>query len=374
MNRLASLPLALALAHGILSTALWAGCGSSPARQEQQKGLYPAIAPPVEQATPAALKNSAQTALPQGQHALHAKMANVADANVTASLDAADFSQRFFQAGPTNIFNILRSVDDLIEDISRQASAGAQPCMSQEPVGYDLAVPGEAVTMYAQCFEQQPAAFAGDPHLLQWAKVAGSFHVYSASGVGWIAAIATPLARTATDETPTAASDYSVRAWFSVGFTNSQLPAGALGTGWFNGSYGLVALTANPKEGSFELTAAGVGMGYCGAHFVSDGTSVFGIGSIDMAASCLPPGEICLDASSGSKRESCTVSAENFVLTPLGRDSVSVTAATTWAASGYPGSKGNLVRLDGTATDSAHFGPSVPPSGVGVFALSDAKP
>jgi hypothetical protein len=38
-----------------------------------------------------------------------------------------------------------------------------------------------------------------------------------------------------------------------------------------------------------------------------------------------------------------------------------------WAPSAYPGGPANQVTLDGTPTDSIHFGPTAPTPGVGSF-------
>jgi hypothetical protein len=333
---------------------------------------YPLLGPAVKAATPHGLKGTVQKALDRRGHTLPAS---------PNSLDASDFIQRFFQAGPTNLFNILQTVDGLIGSVNQADTAA---CTAAAATPYTLATAGGNVQMFAQCYNQQSQHSSGDPGLFQWGVSDGNFYVYHAAGAAWVAAIASPLAGAAdanlamnanvasNANLSMDANAYLIQAWFGVGYTNDQLPAvpasGNVPNAWFNGSYATVALVANPQTKTFEMTAAGVGIGYCGAQFASDGNSIFGIGSTDMGSTCNSAKTVCLEAATAVPRSTaCSVQQTNFALTPVGRRS-SVSLGTTFAASAYPGSSANQVVVDGTASDSVHFGPVEPPLGVTAFA------
>jgi hypothetical protein len=73
----------------------------------------------------------------------------------------------------------------------------------------------------------------------------------------------------------------------------------------------------------------------------------------------------------------CSGDVTTFALTPMGRVSsvgphaggpgVDAGPGAALAPSAYPGGPANQVTLDGTPTDSIHFGPTAPTPGVGSF-------
>ena len=91
--------------------------------------------------------------------------------------------------------------------------------------------------------------------------------------------------------------------------------------------------------------------------------------------SCAPTGTLCVAASDLSTSGTCGDALSTFELAPLGRATstgpnaggpgAEAGSGATWGASDYPGGTADTVHLDGTSTDSLHFGPTKPTQGVG---------
>ena len=302
-------------------------------------------------------------------------------------LSVLDIAQRFFDAGPTDIYFILQSIDAMITGLN--GGSDTSPCLSQAPAAYTLHPFGESVAMYGQCYQQTGSS------LLQWGVKDGTFYLWNVGGVELTAIIATPLtagasgnagggaadADTADADTSEAGGDgggavaqYAVHAWIGVGADNG---AGGCGTAWDDCSYGAIELTANPATASFEMAVAGVGFGYCGAQLVSDGTHVFVSGSTDMGSTCNDSDTLCVAASDGSAA-TCTSAEQVLAIAPMGREATSGPAtlatagdasAQVFAASAYPGGAGNTIVLDGTLSDSVHIdsASTTPSKGLGQY-------
>jgi hypothetical protein len=311
----------------------------------------------VKAAAPIAFGGTAARAIQRLAFGSAREMALFADPD---PISATDFAQRFFQAGPTDIYQILTDIDGRVGGINSQT--GSQACLTQAPVSYDLTPFGETVAMYGQCYQQ-----LGDKGFVQWGVKDGATYLYVQVGAGNLAAIVTPGA----------SGSNAVKAWGTVGNAGIYNTNGTNETNWDSiGSYGVYALTADPATKKLEMVAAGTGLGYCGAHFVTDGTNIFGEGSADMGETCVAKAPICVLASDGTTPASgdCSVGTANYTLTSIGRkaahspDSASLTAGPpngTWGESTYP--TVTNITLDGTDTDSLSFGPKTPTSGVGEF-------
>jgi hypothetical protein len=300
------LPLVLCLA---------AACTNQPAD-------LPLITPPVRAATPAGF----------GGMATRARTAPLA-----AMLSASDIHDRFFSPGPTEVFQILQSVDDRIDEAN--SATGAHACLDQAPVPYTLHVFGQDVAFQAQCYRTFDAGF------MQFGSDAdGITYLYETGGAARLAA---------------RISGDTVDVWYGVGYTNATC-----GNGSFDGcSYGVTQIEAQPASHAFEMTVAGIGVGYCGVQLRSDGTVIYGEGSTDMGATCDDVATLCANASDLSAATACDA-VSTFALPPLGRQAGS--GSHVFGASLYPATP-NIV-LDGTATDSLGFGPgSAPTDGVGEF-------
>ncbi|MEP6859840.1 MAG: hypothetical protein ABJE66_04420 [Deltaproteobacteria bacterium] len=82
------------------------------------------------------------------------------------------------------------------------------------------------------------------------------------------------------------------------------------------------------------------------------------MGSPDMGETCNETSTLCVAASDLSMPGTCT--APMLQLTPVGRRAGS--GAHVFGASTYPSAPN--ITLDGSETDSLHFGPSAPSDGV----------
>lgn len=359
-------------------------------------GSYALVTPLVRAAAPASLGGTVTTTMATRDF-------HVADLPVDGggapgpggppggSLSAADIKSRFFEAGPTNIYGILGAIDSRIVELNTRAATQRPACLDQEPVAYPITPLGASVTFYAQCYEQMPSPHAEDPGLIQFGQKDGVTYYYAAQGAAWVAATLTP--KDTASQTDAGASDdagsqddggsqsdageaaprYVVHAWSGVGYLN------AVGCGDKSGyddcSYGFIELQADTSEHTFEMSVAGIGFGYCGAQLKSDGDHVYAAGSIDMASSCVASGAVCVSPTDLTTEMSCEGSATTFALAPLGRVStpgphaggpgVDAGPNPMWAPSEYPGGAQNGVTLDGTSSDSLHFGPTAPTPGAG---------
>jgi len=334
----------IALAQGCSSSS--GGGGSS--------NRFPQITPPIEAATPAGLKSAFMDAVRlAGPMTLNASFVNP----FSGSLSISQFETDFFQTGPTVLFNITTNVDNRMAFFNGQTSSN---CLTSTPVPYTITPAGQAgpVTMYAQCYTQITSGFTGDPGLIMVGQNNGITYIWDANGAAWTAAIAKPDG-----------NSYDVHAWYSVGIGNgvSGSGAGQCGTSWDGCSYGVAEVSSTASTGAFEMTAAGIGVGYCGVQFASDGTNTYGIGSVDGGGSCEAQATLCLLSSNESTTASggiCTAATPFSVTTAIG--TIGGTAnSVTWGTSTYPASAN--VTLNGTATDSVHFGPTTPPAGVTSF-------
>lgn len=314
------------------------------------RAMLPLITPPVRAATPAGLNGNLKTQSPVGI------------AGKLLALDSGDLRSRFFSAGPTNIFRILEDVDALISDINRTRADA--PCLAQEPIAYDLKPFGQTQTFYASCYRfDMPGPVQSSSTLLQFGKKDGAVYLYLASGVAHVAARITPAAGSTltADDAGTPTGGYRVDAWIGVGYNNAA--ECGMRTGFDGCSYGVIELHTDESRGRFEMSVAGLGFGYCGAQLSSDGTSVYAVGSPDMGETCLATTELCVAASDVSSPAVCSAELKQFSAAPLGRTKTAGTTQ-TFGASEYPGSTANQITLNGTETDSLHFGPLKPTSGV----------
>ena len=337
----------------ILATvATLCACGQSTQVSSRPNGKYPTLTPAVKSATP------------QGFQVHTAGF---------FSLDAADFRSRFFESGPTNLFSILQDVDGRIEDINQQTSKRTSACTSQAAVPYTVTAPGGDVTLFAQCYESLSTPNGQAGAFVQWGTQDGVFYIYSAIGAEHLAAVATPLqvaTGAANSGTAIDPNQYSIQLWFGVGYDNAA-GCGSSST-WDGCSYGVAEVLANPNTVSFEMSVAGVGFGYCGAQYKSDGVNLYGAGSSDMGSTCNTTDTLCVSASDGTTPATCSAAQRAFTLPGLGRQQAVASPATVntsgvWAASAYPGGSANTVVLNGTSTDSLALGPTRPTSGVGAL-------
>jgi hypothetical protein len=294
--------------------------------------------------------------------------------NTNLSTDIGNLQSRFFSgAGPTEIVGqLMPTLDTLIGNINTLASQSTSACLTQTPVSYNINPAGQTIQMYAQCYVTGTAGYSGDPAFTQFGITStGTIYIYSAQDAEWVAAIVTPLGSGA----------YTVIAYLGVGYMNAASMNGgcsATPDAWDAGSYGLIELSANSSTGTFELTTAGSGLGFCGAQLVSNGTSIYAVVSNDMGTTCGTSGasdDLCVSAADVTTASSTNCpTAANFTLSPIGRvggvsegksNANSCTSGLTYGASTYPASPN--VTFNGTSSDSLHFGPTTPTTGTGML-------
>jgi hypothetical protein len=318
-----------ALLSSMICAAACTGSGAS--------ADLPLIVPPVRAATPSSFQAAARTA-PQ--------------AAVDGAISAGEFRDRFFNpaGGPTEVFQILAGIDARLAEVN---TAGDKPhaCLEQAPVDYALSIFGQDVPFAAQCYRRFGTTGSGPAAFMQFGQRDGVTYLFVTGGAARVAARVTPVSGT---------TDVEVDAWYGVGYTNAM--CGTDHT--FDGcSYAATQIHADPTTRAFEMTVAGIGVGFCGISMRSDGTSIYGAGSGDMGATCQDRSTLCASAGDLTAPGACDAIA-SFTLPALGRRAGA--GAHAFGASHYPDAP--TIALDGTSTDSLGFGPATAPTaGVGDF-------
>lgn len=306
----------------------------------------------------------------------------------------AQIASRFFSGeGPTDVYSLLDSVDNRISELNLRSPG--RSCMNLEPVQVELPRwPGENLTIFAHCYEEidedgflmfgvrngtaQLYSRIGATTLVAYARIAeGLFNestacCYRVNGdLGEDCACVdgscmTPSCRTTPEGWPesTARSYRNVSSalvdvdiYFSVGVEMNASETG---------SRGLMHLVARPSENTFQASVAGIGLGFCGAQFASDGASIRFVGSQDgVNGACQPKNETCVLAQDLGAPGDCA--AVGFSLAPLGRAATEdflFQSVELWAASQYP-DFGDFAAVDVGAggNSSVAFGPAAVPLG-----------
>lgn len=260
------------------------------------------------------------------------------------TLDPQTLISRFFNpsGGPSNVFGILKDVDAQVRGINAQINTVYKKCMNNTPTAYTLSTWGLNTTFYAQC--SQAGEIGNETHPLpfnQWAIKNKNYYLYSGGGESSVAAIIFNYNATGGPD--------SVRVWYSVGQINR------------NGSHGVVEILAKPREATFEMTAAGGGLGFCGAQLKSNNITLNITGSEDNGATCTSPETLCVSAQNLNTAATCTGSVNQFTLRAIGRmryNNTGQSVARIEGPSKYPSVPN--VYLTGKGFDSTFFGPRVP--------------
>jgi len=269
-------------------------------------------------------------------------------------LQSSRFKDTFFDKGPTSVFNILDAVDERIVGFNNGSAANYIPCVTQAPVAYTITAMGETVTMYAQCYDD-----FGNGQFIQFGVKDGVTYLF--------VSILSPLAAISEPD-PAAAGKYTSKVYLGIGADGGD---GCPTHTWYGCSHGAIHLRGSSATKAFEMTTAGLGFQYCGAHLKSDGTNVYGIASLDGGDSCQDVDTLCVLASDVKTAGTCGAPLKNFDLQALGRRA-GTAGPIAFAASKYPAAP-TLV-FDGTKTDAVNFGPTVPTPGTGNFREFGAQP
>lgn len=255
----------------------------------------------------------------------------------TLALDPTNFRSRFFGAGPTNILNILSSLDSRLSGIASRTASPLTGCLTNSPTQMNITVFGETITMQFQCYE-----VLGTNNIIVFGKKDTIWYIFEKVG----ATVTTAIAEELSD------GKMSVELYGTVGLSNP--------TDWSSMSYGGYHLRANTQTNKFEFTVGGLGFGFCGAYLNSDGTNIYIHGSEDgVGQACQATANICvLNANLGTVGNCAALGTGTFNLIPLGRAATTNFQAVPVNVSQYPAVP-QLV-LNGTGTDSVHYGPTVP--------------
>jgi hypothetical protein len=285
----------------------------------------PLIEPPVTKATPAGLIASSllqSSALQGGGHLL--------------SLDLSEVKSRFFSDGPTEIKQLLKDIDGRVSGINTRSSESTRSCLSATPVERSISVLGQTQTVYFQCYD----VFSDGTGGMLFGKKDDIWYIYTNVGQQRGLALIAPVVASS--------GEYVVEAWVSVGQANGS----SCSETWYGCSYGVIHLKANSAAKLLEMTVAGTGFGYCGAHLKSEGINLYvngssgGLSLDGLAWNCVAADSVCTLAAETSQAGSCSlISDASFELQSLGVDGQSAVGAG--------------ITLNGISSDSVHFGPSV---------------
>jgi hypothetical protein len=236
--------------------------------------------------------------------------------------------ERFFHPGPAYIFQILQGVDDRLKfyDSTKLAS---MPCAGTAPVQKDVPMfGGEVVSFYAQCYSgsdtegTQFGVFDKTTYLVLYGGPVGDFYARIQNTTSVVVDI-----------------------WMAVGA--GPYPPSRTGT------YITTRIHADPANKKLEFAVAGLGTGFCGVSVKMTADAVNATGSQDP---CNPTESICVSPTNITQVVSCTVEANHFELTPLGRLNGTYPNSQAFAESYYPGPGKNQIKLRGDVDDSVYFG------------------
>jgi|GEM_PF-1424296 len=328
-----NMPLALRLS-AFVSLSLLAACG----KKSTGSGIgAPSVEPPVAKATPSGLSTVA----------LFLSTQSVAS-TMTDFTIIGELQDRFYKTGPTNISNLLKTIDSRLAEINSRAETSTSTCLSNAVVEDTVTIFGESVVGKFQCYD----AFSTTGGMM-FGKDGTDWYLYTNDG----------QMRSFVKVSPVSGStdDYVVDARMSVGQLNGvdSSTQGACGATWYGCSYGVIRLVANSATKSFEMSTAGTGTGFSTVHLKSDGTNLYAKGRDGNLAggttwsNVSGLSEICGLASDTATAGDCTTLNEsNFTFKTLNADPASDDA---WTHTGLGFAD---VTLDGSATDAVHFGRS----------------
>ena len=366
LSLLLVVPVALAIAPG---------CGGGTKSGQNAAITLPRLYPPVREMTPSALVADATYAATTG--ALTARTAPLTSAldaaggapggtgsppggagAMAGSIDLATVVQeRLYMPGPTEILRILSEIDGRTAGLD--TDSGRHPCLTGAPVPLTYALPGgQSFTVQLQCLQafgdgsgwiafgfdtalQAPATgqggadgsgaggSSGPVHVGDVTADAGAFYLIEGQPSGMGGAYRLDRATN------------SVEGWLTVAdkiaTSNSQV---------------VMHLSTDHPNGLLELTFAGSGVGFCGAHLKTNASNLFIEGKTNGAPAPGTPlpanGQFCdadrsgcfaladLATDLGGDSPACApVAASSFTLSPTldasSDATANVTPASVWS-------------------------------------------
>lgn len=350
---------------------------------EKNSGFeIPPIKPPVQESVPSSLEEPSRR-----------------------RLDEIDFSfgaqvkDRFFSGeGPTSVYDMIGDIDGRTQSLNLRSSDTPRTCLTLDPVEIDIdGWPGEDdLKIWVQCYEQ-----ISDNLFIMFGKKDNKVYLYERGSASTATAIITldppdhsgefPCCYqvngggslcTCTEGTCTGGANCRTKTgndWYETGTAVGTLTGNStlsevnihfsVGANWDSetesGSRGLMHLVATPQNGYFQAAVAGIGLGFCGVQFASNGEKIFFIGSQDgPGGSCLPVNSTCVDGSDMGVEVTGCEEEIGFSILPLGRmfsvDYLGNHTMSQWNASTWPAS-GNNVDISDVASSPVYYGPSVIP-------------
>ena len=238
--------------------------------------------------------------------------------------------QRLFCAGPVEVLNLLKNVDDRMGEIESR-STGTVPCMSASPsdASSEVSFPGStSFTHHLQCKDSSIK--------VGWGKKDDVWYLRTANGAaGGIYSI-------------NGSEDVEGYMWL-----RSEDKT-------FSMSTGLIRLKANKTAGTVEMTGGGVGLGFCSFHYKSDANHIYIVANPDgVGRSCDFNGdssvnasdwvEACVNASDLSATSSisdCASLSASLTSPTLGRAQTTSSSSQTWDAAATAPSSITLQTFD----------------------------
>lgn len=345
----------------------------------------PPIKPPVQESVPSSLNEPSNR-----------RLLNEIDFSFGAQI-----KDRFFSGeGPTSVYDLLGDIDGRTQSLNLRSVDGDRECLGLAPVEIPInGWPGEDnMTIWVQCYEQ-----LSDNLFLMFGKKDDIVYLYERGQATTATAIITlnppdhsgefPCCYqingggsdcTCTEGVCTGGGNCRTKTgndWFSTGSSVGTLTGNSslaevniyfsVGAGWDNeqgesGSRGLMHLVATPQNGYFQASVAGIGLGFCGVQFASNGEKMFFIGSQDgLGGGCLDVNSTCVLGDDLSVETTGCDTDIGFSILPLGRtessDFLGNYSIPQWNASTWPAS-GNNVDISDIASSSVLFGPSAIPT------------
>lgn len=330
-----------------------------------------------------------------------------------------EIKQRFFTSeGPSSIYGLLTSVDSRTQSLNARGLEYDRQCLGLEPVNVTISGwPLENLNIWVQCYE-----ILNNDYILMFGRKDGVVYLYERGPATTLVAYISTSPTEQTDQYPCC---YQVNgggdncvcdtdeeicvnrdlnntvnggncrtipdAWPvpipdepDVNTTNSTLlfdpevdfsdvniyfSVGGSMSATQTGSRGLVHIESKPKSNFLQVTGAGIGLGFCGVQFVSNGDKIMVKGSMDgPGGTCLATNQTCVsnDLETSYSIDEC-IGTLGFSIVPLGRGSSTDFRGTqgnfdSWEASNFPGPSLNNVEIGNNPSSSVLFGPAQVPS------------
>lgn len=352
----------------------------------------PAIKPPVQDSVPSGLDEVVSSR-------------RILDSGFTF---AGEVKSRFFSGnGPTNVYKMLSDIDGRTQSLNSRSNGDSQHnCLTLDPVEIEINnwAGDENITLWIQCYEQ-----LGDNLFIMFGRKDDKVYLYERGLATTATAIITLNPPDHSKEFPCCyqvngggsdctcyvgdickltsngvansgncrtkdSNSYDTGSSTGTLTGNSTLAEVNLyfsvGAGWDSetetGSRGLMHLVATPQNGYFQASVAGIGLGFCGVQFASNGNKMLFIGSQDgVGGGCKDVNSTCVsgDLLTEYDIEDCN-SDIGFSILPLGRETSSDYlgnhSIVSWNSSTWP-SSGNNVDISDISTSPVYFGPSAIP-------------